>query len=183
MAVTVAPAGKIVILSVVVLMPLPVADRPATPLAPRRTAQAGGNASNVRGAGIIGASPNNNRGKLTTGRAVAIGGGVVGLASVATGVAFALRSQDKWRQAQTGHCNELNQCNPEGLALAREASDAATVSNLSYDIATWMLGASVCFGSLRHPRTARAAGKRAPQPTLRGAGSLSLLSLPRIAPA
>ncbi len=118
------------------------------------------------------ADPSDSSGGLSGGRIAAIGAGAIGLAGIATGVLFAQRSQDKWDKAQSGgHCNEFNQCDPEGLALAKEASDAATVSNVSYaagaifvvgGVALWLLSPS----SSDDDRLARGAAAPAPTVTL-----------------
>jgi hypothetical protein len=142
LTVTVAPGSKVVNVPVPVLEKAPVDEQPDTAAEPEPGTQIddGGSAP---AAGLGGSR--DDGGGLSTGRMVAIGGGVVGLAGVATGVLYALRSQSRWDQAQDGHCNELDQCDPQGLALARQASDAATISNISYGVGLGLLAGSVAL--------------------------------------
>jgi hypothetical protein len=145
LAVTVTPGSKDVTVSVPVLEKEPAGEPAENPSpATGDGAQTGGDGGGAPVGGID-RPVDDSGGGLSTGRMVAIGGGVVGLAGVATGVIFALRSQDRWDQAQDGHCNELDQCDPQGLALAQEASDAATISNLSYGVGIAVLAGSVAL--------------------------------------
>lgn len=138
---TVAPGSKVVNIAVPALEKAPADEQPETPPA---AGDEGRQAGDGPAAGGLD-RPVDGHGGLSTGRMVAIGGGVVGLASVTTGVIFALRSQSRWDEAQDGHCNELDQCDPRGLALAQQASDAATISNISYGIGLGLLAGSVAL--------------------------------------
>ncbi|WP_428265982.1 hypothetical protein [Haliangium sp.] len=149
--VSVAPGGDTVTVTIPLLEPKP----DARPGASGSTAMPGGEVNPGESgpggtAGLGGPGPGPGRdqpaGILTGGRYAAIGLGVVGVAGVATGIAFAMRSQSKWDKGQL-HCNELNQCDEEGIALAREAADSATVSNISYGVGAACLvgGAALWF--------------------------------------
>ena len=141
--VTVAPGSKDASVSVPPLEKSPAMAEPDEPAAvPALNAHTGAGEP---------AHGRDDRGGLTTGRMVAIGGGVAGLAGVTSGVVFALRSHSKWDKAQASHCNQLDQCDPVGLSLAKQASDAATISNLSYGIGAVVLAGSVALWLLSPP--------------------------------
>lgn len=139
LTVTVAPGSDVVEVAVPALEKTPE-DEPQDPETPPG---AGARTGSEPPAGGLD-QPVDDSG-LSTGRMVAIGGGVLGLAGLTTGVIFALRSQSKWDQAQDGHCDELDQCDAEGLALAQQASDAATISNISYGVGIAALAGSVAL--------------------------------------
>lgn len=90
-------------------------------------------------------------GGMGTGRKVAIGSGALGVAGIAAGVVFALRSQSKNDEAfDDGHCDQNNLCSPRGIQLVDDAKSAATLSYVSYGIGVaavatgallWFLGA------------------------------------------
>jgi hypothetical protein len=142
LTVTVAPGSKVVNVSVPVLEKAPD-EQPAGQSSLPAAGPGGSDDGSAPAASLDGSL--DDRGGLSTGRMVAIGGGVVGVAGVATGVIFALRSRSKWDQAQADHCNELDQCDEQGLALAQQASDAATISNLSYGLGVAVLAGSVAL--------------------------------------
>lgn len=95
-------------------------------------------------------APRADDGGLGTGRVVAIGSGVVGLAGIATGVVFALQSQSKNDQAyDDGHCDAMNACDAAGVALVEDARSAASVSYVAYGVgvAAVAVGAVLWFTS------------------------------------
>jgi hypothetical protein len=66
-----------------------------------------------------------------TRRIVGIGIGVVGLASLGTGVAFGALARGKWSDAQEGgHCAADGRCDDVGYPLAQDARQAATTATV-----------------------------------------------------
>jgi hypothetical protein len=157
---TVAPGSKVVEVAVPVLEPAPPGEQPDappdTPGTPGPGAQTGQQDDTPAG-GLD--DLDQGGGVLTTGRKVAIGGGVLAVAGVVTGVVFALRSQSRWDEAQDGHCNDLGQCTDPGLALAAQASDAATISSIAYGAGIGLLIGSAALWLLSPPQPAT--GERA----------------------
>jgi hypothetical protein len=99
----------------------------------------------------VGPARDQPQGGMSTGRQLAIASGALGVAGIAAGVVFALRSQSKNDEAfDDGHCDANNLCSPTGIRLIDESRSSATLSYVSYGIGVaavatgavlWFLGA------------------------------------------
>lgn len=101
-------------------------------------------------------------GGMGTGRQLAIGSGALGVAGIAAGVVFALRSQSKNDEAfDDGHCGEDNRCSPQGIQLVNQAKTSATLSYVSYGIGAAAVAAGAVLWFLGAPSEDGAAGTEA----------------------
>jgi hypothetical protein len=98
--------------------------------------------------------------------------GGVGLAAVAVGGYFGLRSNSLHEDAkQDGHCSEADGCDEEGLDLVRQAKDAASVANILFISGGVLVAAGVTMYLVGAPTdTSTASVKLAPSMTSKGPG-------------
>jgi len=93
------------------LDPIPEEKKPPPPLTEPPAEERGSDGSTQRIIGVVGMG--------------------VGLAGVAVGTVFGLRTSSKWDEAKT-HCNTALECDATGVELTETAKNAGTVSTIAF---------------------------------------------------
>ncbi len=105
-------------------------------------------------------------------RWIGIGVGAAGLVAVGVGAVFGLSAKSKLDSSNDGHCNAADYCYSEGLAMRKDAENAATLSTIFFVAG----GAAVAAGVVLYvtaPKRPNAAGVVvAPAPVAGGGGAL-----------
>jgi hypothetical protein len=65
-------------------------------------------------------------------RWIGIGVGALGVVGISVGSAFGLDARSKLQQSNVSDCNPSDHCNADGLALRKEAGDAASLSSVFF---------------------------------------------------
>jgi hypothetical protein len=108
-----------------------------------------------------------------TNRWIGIGVGAVGVVGVGVGSVFGLVASSKLSQSnQGGNCDSSDHCSANGLALRKDASDAATLSTVFFVIGGVALATGVVLYLTAPRRPAGAAWVVAPVPMAAGGGAL-----------
>jgi len=98
-------------------------------------------------------------------RWLGIGVGVLGVVGIGVGSAFGLDARSKLQQSNVSDCNSSDHCNPDGLALRKEAGDSASLSSVFFVLGgVAIAGGAALYITAPHAPSGVAALTLAPAP-------------------
>lgn len=100
-------------------------------------------------------TPAQDRGtSLTRGRKIALGTGVVGVASLMTGALFGWQARTRWNEARATCDGGHDRCTTKGVELGNEARTTAHVSTAAFTVGIAATAAAVFLWYLTPPSAA-----------------------------